>query len=314
LIIIIIYFSFAAPHFWSLTNLWVTLRSVAPIGIISVGMTMVIITGEIDLGVGSLGGFAGCLVAYLAIDAGWPVLPAVIVTLLVGIAAGVVAGLARVLFDVPTFVTTLAYLVAFQGAGFLITNGFPISPFPDNYSELGAGTLRVGIPVISGLNGAPISGLVMIAIFIVGYVMTRYSQFGRWVFAVGGNAEAARLVGINVGMVKTSVMAITGLLSAFAGIVVSSLLSSGDPNVGTTWVFDVVAAVIIGGTALTGGRGSMLRTFVGVIFIGTLSDGMVLMNVNQYAQQVVRGVIILFAVLLSVLQVRRRRRRSPVTR
>ena len=151
----------------------------------------------------------------------------------------------------------------------------------------------------------------MLGIFAVGWIMTRFSQFGRWLFAVGGNAEAARLVGVNVNAVKIAVMAITGLLAAFAGIVVSSLLSSGDPNVGVSWVFDLVAAVIIGGTNLNGGRGSMLRTLLGVLFIGTLADGMVLMNVSQYAQDAVRGAIILFAVLLSLIQARRRRRSYP---
>jgi ribose/xylose/arabinose/galactoside ABC-type transport system permease subunit len=299
LVIVSVYFSLEAPYFLTLSNLWVMLRTVAPVGIISVGMTLVIIAGEIDLGVGSLGGFSGVLVAWLAISHGWPLPLAIACTLFVGVAAGSIAGILRVAYDVPTFVSTLAYLVSFQGLGFLTSNGFPISPFPDSFSELGAGTV----------HGAPVSGLVMLAIFAVGWFMTRFSQFGRWLFAVGGNVEAARLVGINVNAVKIAVMAITGLLAAFAGIVVSSLLSAGDPNVGTSWVFDVVAAVIIGGTNLNGGRGSVARTLVGVLFIGTLVDGMVLMNVSQYAQDVVRGAIILFAVLLSLIQTRRRRAR-----
>ncbi len=307
LVFICIVLALSAPGFFSADNLLNVLRNVSMQGVIALGMTMVIISGEIDLSVGSAVAFAGCLTAYLtgqlsgggigmSLGAAIPI--AISMSLVAGFMLGVFSGIMRVRYGVPTFITTLALLTGLSGAAELITNGFPLTPFPEWYNFLGGGYVF----------GVPFPALVFLSAFGASHVLMNYTSFGRSVYAVGGNAEAARLSGINVDRVKILVLGITSTLAALSGVMVSSEIMSGTATTAKGWELDVIAAVIIGGTNLLGGSGRIWGTMIGVIFLGVIINGMTLLNVSEYWQHVVRGVLILAAVLLNRLQMRNTQR------
>jgi sugar transport system permease protein len=295
LLVLLIVLVAIAPGFATLGNLLNVLRTVSMLGIIAFGMTAVIIAGEIDLSVGAGAALAGCIVAWFAgeftdsLGAGASILIGFVVALAVGFATGVVSGKVRQWFNVPTFITTLALFTALRGAANLITGGFPLATFPDWFSFFGAGALL----------GIPFPVYVFASVFVVMHVLMKFTSFGRAVYAVGGNAEAARLSGIDVFRVKTLTLAITGMLTAITGTLLASQIGSGVGTTATGMELDVIAATIIGGTSLFGGKGRIWGTLLGVIFLGCISNGMTLMNVSEYWQLVARGAIIVGAVLLN---------------
>lgn len=291
LLAICIVLAVITPGFLTVGNLLNVLRSVSEIGIIAFGMTMVIISGEIDLSVGSAVAFAGCLAAYLA-QIGVPVPIAMVAAIVLGFGIGGFIGIIRSKYGVPSFITSLALLTGLRGAALKITGGFSLTPFPEWYNFLGSGHVLC----------IPFPALVFAATFAVVFFLMNYTTFGRSVYAVGGNAEAARLCGINVSRVRIMVLGITGILAALSGILLSSRMLSGNPTVGYGWELDVIAAVIVGGTSLSGGIGRVWGTLIGVIFIGVIVNGMRLLDVREDGQLIARGVIIVLAVLLSRLQ------------
>lgn len=292
LLTLCVYLAFAAPNFLTAGNFFNVLRQVSMLGLIAFGMTMVIIAGEIDLSVGSAVAFAACLIAWLT-KAHVPIALGFAATLGAGILLSCFTGFMRVKFQVPTFITTLALLTALRGAALTITQGFPITPpFPQWYAFLGGGYVL----------GIPFPSIVFILAFFAVHFLMNHTSFGRAVYAVGGNAEAARLCGINVSLVRVAVLAITGMLAATSGVMVSARLMSGTPSIGAGMELEVIAAVIIGGTSFTGGVGTIWGTLIGVIFIGVISNGMTLLNVPSYTQLIVQGALILAAVLLNRLQ------------
>lgn len=277
--------------FLSQENLLNILRQISTLGIIAFGMTLIIIAGEIDLSVGSGVAFSGCLMAYLW-QKGVPPVLCFPMVMLSGILIGMFVGFMKIKYRVPSFITTLALMTGLRGAALLITSGFPLTPFPAWYKFIGGGYIvNIPFPAI----------IFIFTFFIIQFIM-KSTTFGRSVYAVGGNAEAARLSGINVSFVKIAVFCITGFLVAFSGIIMSSRIMSGSPSIEQGLELDVIAAVIIGGTSLMGGSGKILGTLVGVLFIGVVSNGLTLLNVPAYGQFVVRGVIILLAVWLNSLQ------------
>jgi ribose/xylose/arabinose/galactoside ABC-type transport system permease subunit len=288
-------FAVMAPNFASTTNLTNILRHMAMIGIISVAMTMVIISGEIDLSVGSTAALSGVVVAYATVTAGLPSALAILLTVLMGAALGALIGALRVFLLIPTFITSLAVLTSARSGAYLISGGFPISPLPPIFDRLGNGSLGL----------VPISVLVMFAIFALGWFVLNRTAWGRMIYAVGGNEEASRLSGIDVGWVKIGVLMLSGALAALAGVFLAGRLNSGTPTVATGWELDVIAAVIIGGTSLFGGAGSVAGTLLGALFMATLKNGMVLMGVSPFAQGVVSGIVILLAVIAGAIQSRR---------
>ena len=299
LLLLCVVLSFKADGFLTVDNFLNVLRNVSMQGVIAFGMTMVIISGEIDLSVGSAVAFAGCLTAVLTktlIGAGCPEVAAVIIAILgsiaTGFAIGSLTGYIRSKFDVPTFITTLAWMTALRGTAFLITNGFPVSSFPEWYNYLGGGYLF----------GIPFPAIIFLIVFIIVSVLMDYTSFGRSIYAVGGNAEAARLSGINVRRVKIIVMGLVASFAALSGVMQSAEIMSGTATTATGWELEVIAAVIIGGTSLMGGVGRIRGTLIGVIFLGVLVNGMTLMNISEYWQYVVRGVLILSAVLINRAQ------------
>jgi len=300
LLIICILLAFRAEGFFSTANLLNVLRNVSMQGVIAFGMTMVIISGEIDLSVGSAVAFAGCLAAFvtqfLAGTIGMPLslaVPlAIAVTFAAGFGVGSLTGYLRARFGVPTFITTLAWMTILTGVAELITNGFPLTPFPQWYNFLGGGYLF----------GVPFPAIVFVLVFTIIHFVMNFTSFGRSVYAVGGNAEAARLSGIDVRKVKILVMGIVAFLATLGGVMQSAQIMSGTPTTAKGWELDIISAVIIGGTSLTGGIGTVRGTLIGIIFLGVLVNGMTLLNISEYWQHVVRGVLILAAVLINRAQ------------
>lgn len=295
LAVLILLLIFTAPGFASLRNLLNVLRTGSMLGIIAFGMTAVIIAGEIDLSVGAGAALAGCIVAWFAgalepsMGGTAAALIGVAVALGVGFFVGFSVGKFRELFNVPSFICTLALFTALRGAANLITGGFPLTTFPPGFDFVGGGYL-FGIPFPVYIFALTFAGM---------HFLMNYTRFGRAVYAVGGNMEAARLSGIDIWWVKSMTLGITGVMTALSGTLIASQIGSGTGTTATGMELDVIAAVIIGGTSLFGGKGRIWGTLIGVLFLGCISNGMTLLNVSEYWQYVVRGGIILGAVLLN---------------
>jgi len=292
---------FLAPN-----NVLNILRQIAVIAVLAAGQTFVIITAGIDLSVGSLIALTGVLMAGTLAGNANPiagVFLAIAVGLGVGGAAGAVNGLPVVKFNLPPFITTLAMLDIARGLAFLYTGGRPIEIDNAVFNSVGSGFLLPGLGHLIKIPGIPTSVLIMLAVIVVGQFVLTQTRFGRYVYAIGGNEEAARLSGINVAGVKLSVYVISGALAGLASLMLAARLSSGIPQSGGgDELLNSIAAVVVGGTSLAGGRGSMTGTFVGALLIGMLYNLMNLLNVQSYAQDVVLGAVILAAVLLDELR------------
>ncbi|ASR35847.1 sugar ABC transporter permease [Prauserella marina] len=286
-----------AAGFLSLDNQLGMLRDAATVGIAAWGVTLVIIAGEIDISIGPAVAFASVLVAKGAAEWGLGIGLSVLVTLAAGAAWGALAGWLRARFEVPSFIATLGIWSALGGLGLYLTDALPVVlPESGLFDVLGGSVL-----------GIPTPAIVMVVLFFVFAYVARYTGYGRSVYAVGGNAPAARMAGINLSRVRVLLFATTGLLSAITGVLLAARLGSGNGGAASGLEFDVIAAVVIGGTALAGGRGTLLGTLLGVAFITVISNGLVLLGVNSFLQNVVRGVIIVVAVLVNVVITKRAR-------
>lgn len=282
--------------FLSLNTLILVLNQSAIYGVASVGMTFVIISGGIDLSVGSMIAFGGVTCALVtkqlggdasALAAGYAV------ALGAGFLTGSIAALFITLFQIPPFIATLASMSTVRGLGLLLVKGVPVTDVSPHYDMLGR--YRIG-----GL--VPIGVLLLLVVFIAGAVLLNLTRFGRHVRAIGGAEESARLSGVPVNRVKWMVYCMSSTLAVMAGLVLSSKLDSGDPNVGVGDELQVIAAVVVGGTSLMGGRGTTLGTLIGLLIIAVLATGMNWIGMESFAQQVVLGVVILAAVLLDRLK------------
>ncbi len=275
---------------------------------IALGMTMVIITAGIDLSVGSLvaitgvlGTMAMTLVAGAPSSLAFPL--AVLASVLVGLLCGSISGLVITRFRIPPFVATLAMMFVCRGLAFIICRERPVA-IPTQYEGfkfLGMGFLGKGLLGMQWFPGIPLSGIIMIVGIGFFHVLLSGTVFGRHVYAVGGNEEASRLSGINVRKIKFLVYAITGALCGLAGIIQSATLGSGDPKSGDKWELNVIAAVVVGGTSLFGGKGTIIGTFVGVLLIRVLAVGVNFLGFSRFWQYVVLGSVLLLAVLVDTL-------------
>ncbi|EEV9032664.1 ABC transporter permease [Escherichia coli] len=283
--ILYLVFSLNAPGFISLNNQMNVLRDAATIGIAAWAMTLIIISGEIDVSVGPMVAFVSVCLAFL-LQFEVPLAIACLLVLLLGALMGTLAGVLRGVFNVPSFVATL---------GLFMTNALPV-PIDENEVLDWLGGQFLGVPV---------SALIMIVLFALFVFISRKTAFGRSVFAVGGNATAAQLCGINVRRVRILIFTLSGLLAAVTGILLAARLGSGNAGAANGLEFDVIAAVVVGGTALSGGRGSLFGTLLGVLVITLIGNGLVLLGINSFFQQVVRGVIIVVAVLANILLTQR---------
>jgi ribose/xylose/arabinose/galactoside ABC-type transport system permease subunit len=286
------------PVFLSQTNVVNVIRQVSIIGIMAVGMTYVITSREIDLGVGSLLGVCGMVAAALQrAEAG--LLLSVLAPLLVGAGTGALVGLLVTRGNVPSFVATLGVLAAYRGVALLIS-GQPLLGISPEFRLIGAGVLG-DLPLLSAIpfiNTLPVPIVIFALVIAAGVIVFWRYPFGRHVQAVGSNEQAARLSGINVDRVKLTVFVISGICAAISALILTSRLNSGQPLAGTAYELDVIAAVVVGGTSLSGGRGSVLGSVVGAMLIGVISNGLTLMAVSPHWQPVIKGIIIVGAVLL----------------
>lgn len=285
-----------APNFLTAANQLNILRDAAFVGIIAWGMTLILIAGEIDISVGPHVAFAGIMLAKLA-QAGVSLPLAVVLVLLLGACIGTAAGWLRARFDVPSFIVTLSLWLALRGIAEVVSDAVPIVIMNFGFQRLGAGSFA----------GIPVPSILMLLLFALFSYLASRTVLGRSVYAVGGNAEAARLSGIPVARIRVIVFAITGVLSALTGVLMASRLGSGNSGAATGLEFDVIAAVVVGGTSLFGGRGTMLGTLLGVLFIGALVNGLVLMGIDPFAQGIVRGFVILAAVMINIFSIKRAR-------
>lgn len=279
--------TFVSPAFMTLSNISNVFTQVSTNAIIAVGMTFVILTGGIDLSVGSTVAISGALAASI-IKSTNNIFLAVLAAAIVGIAIGIINGLLISKGKLQAFIVTLATMTIFRGATLVFTSGTPISKLPEKFVEIGNGKLFfIPIPVV----------ITVIVLIISIYILTQ-TRFGRYLYALGGNEDSARLSGINTTKIKTLVYVISGFASSIAGIIIASRIGSASPNAGTSFELDAIAAVVIGGTSLAGGEGKITGTIIGALIIGVLNNGLNLMNVSPFYQSIVKGLVILIAVLL----------------
>ncbi|ASN07445.1 ABC transporter permease subunit [Virgibacillus necropolis] len=289
LILIMIILGFLSDDFFTFDNILNLLRQVSINALIAFGMTFVILTAGIDLSVGSILALGSALTAGM-LTSGMDPLLAVFAGLLIGLALGAVNGLIITKGKVAPFIATLATMTIFRGATLVYTDGRPITGLSDSFTfeMIGRGYVF----------GIPFPVIVMLGVFLILFFVLRKTVFGRQVYAVGGNEEASTLSGIKADRVKIWVYSLTGMLSVLAGIILTSRLNSAQPTAGSMYELDAIAAVVIGGTSLMGGRGRIVGTLIGVLIIGVLDNGLNLLNVSSFYQQIVKGGVILLAVLL----------------
>jgi ribose transport system permease protein len=275
------------PHFLTVSNLLNIAQQTSINAIIAVGLTFVIISGGIDLSVGSIVAFSGVVMASLMQRAiPWPI--AILGGLATGLACGLLNGVLITLGRLPPFIATLGMMSVARGAALLYTDGRPVSGFAEAFRWLATGEMIfVPVPVI-----------VMGAVYLAAHFILRRTPFGRYVFAIGGNEEAALLSGVKVRLHKTMVYGVGGLLSALAAIMLTARLNSAQPIAGINYELDAIAAAVIGGTSLMGGQGSVAGTLVGALIMGVLRNGLNLLGVSSFVQQLVIGAVIILAVLM----------------
>ena len=310
LVLLMAVFAISEPRFLSQVNLFNIARQVSVTGLLAIGMTFVILTAGIDLSIGSLLAFAGLVAAAVAkgglsdrftvgddtIGYGWPL--AALSAIAVGMVGGFLQGIAITRLKVPPFVVTLGGMSVFRGAALLFAAGGPISGFDAGFAWWGQG--KIG-PV-------PVPVIIFLICAITAHIVLSYARFGRRVYAVGGNPEAARLSGLNVNRIICSVYVIMGFFCGLCAFVLSARLNSAEAVAGTGYELTVIASVVIGGTSLFGGVGTIFGTVIGSLLIGVLLNGLVILNVSSYIQQIIIGVIIVLAVSFDTFAKSRRRR------
>lgn len=285
-------------NFMTTDNFWNVMRQISVNVCISVGMTLVILTAGIDLSVGSILALCGAIMAGLLkngivfdsanLYVGFTVFGVVVAGLMTGSAMGLINGYTITRFKVPPFVATLAMLTMARGLTLLWTKGHPVTGLGESFGFMGTGWL-LGIPMPVWISGA---------VVILAVIITSKTRFGRYIYAIGGNESAARLSGIPVAKIKIWVYTLAGMLAGVGGLLVTARLDSAQPNAGLSYELDAIAAVVIGGTSLAGGRGTILGTVLGAMIIGVLNNGLVLLNVSPFWQQVIKGLVILLAVII----------------
>lgn len=311
LVVLVAIFGILEPNFLSKINLYNVMRQVSITGLIAIGMTYVILTAGIDLSVGSLLALSGLVAAAVAKGStanslslsatevqGFGVGPAILAAVTMGILAGFLQGLVITKLKVPAFIVTLGGLTIFRGAALILSNNGPISAFDAPYRFWGQGQLpgEIPVPVVLFFGAAVLAQLVL-----------TYTKYGRHIYAVGSNLEAARLSGLRVDRIIISVYMVVGLFAGLAGFLLSSRLNSAEAIAGVGYELTVIAAVILGGTSLFGGEGSVSGTVIGALLIGVLTNGLVLLGISSNTQQIVIGLIIILAVAFDrFIKVRRR--------
>ncbi|HRP33467.1 MAG TPA: ribose ABC transporter permease [Agriterribacter sp.] len=287
-ILICIILSIATPYFFTAQNIIIVLRQVSINGILAIGVTYVIIAGGIDLSLGSVLALTGVIAASFAHPGTFALAVPVLLALLVGMAIGAVNGLVITLGKVAPFIVTLGMMTIARGLALVWSDGRPVTNLSPAFNYIGGGDLLfVPVPIL-------LFGLVI----FISAVVLNYTRMGRYIYAVGGNENAAKASGIRVNRVKLFAYIMCSGLAGLAGVILAARINTGQPNAGIAYELDAIAAVVIGGTSLMGGRGSIAGTVIGVLIIGVINNGLDLLNVSSYYQQIIKGIIIIVAVLL----------------
>ena len=287
LLILCIVISLITPRFLSFGNVKNVLTQVSVNAVIAIGMSFVILTGGIDLSVGSILAVSGAVAASIIKSTG-NVFLAIIVALAIGSVIGLINGVLVSKGRIQAFIVTLATMTIFRGITYVYTNGTPISGLGQSFSSIGNKTIL----------GLPVPVVFMAIVFGIAFYILSQTRYGRYVYALGGNEDSARLSGINTDKIKTLVYVISGAAAALSGIIVTSRIGSASPNAGVGFELDAIAAVVVGGTSLSGGEGSVGGTIIGALIIGVLSNGLNLINVSPFYQAIVKGLVILLAVMV----------------
>lgn len=284
---LIIGFSLFSPYFLSIDNFSAIGLTISVIGIICIGQSMALLTGDFDLSVGSIAGFCGIVVAQLTKTYGmYPLM--LVISLALGLGIGLINGLLITKAKVNALITTLGVMTIFQGATFLVSNGFAVGVNQPDFRFLGTARF-LGVP-------SPI--IILLVLYVIFYLILRYTVFGRYLYCIGGNAEAARLSGINVDRIRIVVFMLLGGLSAFGGIILASRLGSAQTTAGNLYPLNSIGACVLGGIAITGGVGNIFGALIGVAIIGVLKSGLIMVNMPSYYQWVANGIVLILAVYL----------------
>ncbi|HRP55820.1 ribose ABC transporter permease [Agriterribacter sp.] len=287
-VVICIMLSIATPYFFTAQNIIIVLRQVSINGILAIGVTFVIIAGGIDLSLGSVLALTGVVAASFAHPDTYSLVVPVMLGILTGVIIGAINGLTITLGKVAPFIVTLGMMTIARGLALVWSDGRPVTNLSPAFNYIGGGDfLRIPVPI-----------LLFVLVIIVSAVVLKYTRIGRYIYAVGGNENAAKASGIRVGAVKMFAYIMCSGLAGLAGIILASRITTGQPNAGIAYELDAIAAVVIGGTSLLGGRGSIAGTVIGVLIIGVINNGLDLLNVTSYYQQIIKGIIIIGAVLL----------------
>lgn len=292
LVIIMVFFTVMKAKFLTLDNMLNMLRQTSINGLLAIGMTFVVLTGGIDLSVGSIVGAAGMFAALAArSETGMPWYLAVLIGLLVGVLLGTINGIVISYLRVPAFIATLGMLSIARGVTFMASNAKPVPGLSQGFLKVGGGS--VGI--------IPIPILILTAVLVLSYIVLYKTRYGRYVFATGGNPSSARVSGINVKQITCSVYMVSGILAGLAGVILTSRVTSGLSQSGDGYEVDAIAAAVIGGNSLSGGRGRLWGTIIGFLIMGVMNNGLDMMAVSSYWQLVIKGIIIIGAVMLDSL-------------
>jgi len=287
LIGLITVFSILSERFFTISNMLIVMRQTSIVAFLGVGMTFVILGAGIDLSVGSVLAFSGAVAAGVMQNEG--IFLGILAGLAVGTALGAFSGLVITKLKIPAFIATLAMMAIARGSTLVYTDGRPITGLPSSFAFLGRGYIgNIPFPII-----------LMLIIFVLAYIILKLTRFGRYVYATGGNINAARASGIKVNNIIISNFAISGFLSGLTGIILASRLNSAQPTAGMGYELDAIAAVVLGGTNLFGGEGELWGTLIGAFIMGILNNGLNMLNVSSFYQQVVKGIVILIAVTVA---------------
>ena len=287
-ILICLLLSLTTPNFFSLQNMTIVLRQVSINGILAIGVTFVIIAGGIDLSLGSVVALAGVVAAIFAHPGEYALVVPIAMAISVGLLIGYLNGLVVTWVKVAPFIVTLGMMTIARGLALVASDGRPITNLSDSFNAIGGGNLL----------GVPLPILIFILVIVVSSFVLKQTRLGRYMYAVGGNEKAAFASGVRVNSVKMIAYMICSGLAGLAGIVLAARINTGQPNAGVAYELDAIAAVVIGGTSLAGGIGSIGGTVLGVLLIGVINNGLDLLNVSSYYQQIIKGVIIIAAVLI----------------
>lgn len=290
-----IIFSCLSNDFLTPTNLLNITRQIAVLGVASVGMTYVILIGGIDLSTGSIITFVNVIAAYLMVNSGMNMWLAILISLIASTGIGFLNGFLVANLNIPSLIVTFAAQTIFEGLAYIISGGMPIFGFPKGFSTIGQGYLGF----------IPMPAIIMVVAFLIGGFLLSKTYFGRYFYALGGNEMASQMAGIRTKRVKYLIFSLSGFFAGIAGIIMLSRTNSGQPTAGKGYEFQVITAVALGGVSLAGGSGKLSNVVAGVLIMGILKNGMVLLNVSEYVQMVVQGIILLLAVGFDCIQKRK---------